>query len=77
MSEEIVIESGIPIPRSLNGIGNGKWRSIVEKMKDGDSFACTENQAQAFRSAAIKMGFKIITRKADGGVRTWLIKKTP
>lgn len=64
------VERGIPIPERCAFLRTG----LMEKMQGmqiGDSILVEEKRRQNACTAAERLGFKVTTRKVDGGVRLW------
>lgn len=78
MSDEIVIEKGVPIPKNTSHGWNVKWKELGEKMEEGDSIVLPSAQAAVFQ-ANVKItreGFRIITkREGVGKRRCWLVRR--
>lgn len=63
------IEKGIPIPMSREtGL-----TAAIRKLKVGDSFVVTRVQRAQCAASGNRLGFKLATRNAEGGVRVWRI----
>lgn len=72
MSEEIKIETGIPIPSARDGV----LATTFRKMSIGDSIVVPKPPGN-IHSSASQVGIKVATRKvADqpGKMRVWRIK---
>lgn len=68
------IESGIPVPALVVGRDPSKWRSLLPKLKPGDSFLLTGDDKKSVTtvtSIARKMGIPVTVRTVPEGVRVW------
>lgn len=62
---------GMAIPSKGNG-RTGKWASLIDRMEVGDAVKLhSYNEVTSLTSAAKKAGYKIVTRKRDGGIYAW------
>ena len=62
---------GMAIPAKANG-RTGKWSNLVRRMDVGDAVKLRNyNEVGSLTSAAKKQGFRIVTRKRDGGIFAW------
>jgi hypothetical protein len=76
----IKIEKNVPFPKRQNH--NGKWKNVVQKMSNGDSFLIPlkykkklETTVIIIRQAAKALGYTIVSRRVeDKRVRIWRIK---
>jgi hypothetical protein len=76
----IRIEKNVPILNRTNY--NGKWKNVVQKMSNGDSFLIPlkykkklETTVIIIRQAAKALGYTIVSRRVeDKRVRIWRIK---
>jgi len=77
MTDEITVESGVPIPRRLQGgWGSGIWVNAVRLLKVGDSIPVKRREfAGRLASAARRVGIGYVTRRCtDGRYRLWRTK---
>jgi hypothetical protein len=76
----IRIEKNVPFLKKRNY--NGKWKTLIQKMSNGDSFLIPlkykkklETTVIIIRQAAKALGYTIVSRKVeDNRVRVWRIK---
>lgn len=75
MSEEIKIEKGIPLARSLHKAG---FPATVRKMDVGDSFVTARKNYCAVFSAFKSVGFRCTSLKlSETEIRIWRIADKP
>ena len=72
------IDKGIPIPPAQRD--PRKWREVYKEMEEGDSVLFPSRKEAAsfimsFRKAVSKEGYTARTRKSEGGLRVWKVKK--
>ena len=72
------IDKGIPIPPAQRP--PHKWGEVYKEMEEGDSVLFPSRKEAAsfimsFRKAVSKEGYTARTRKSEGGVRVWKVKK--
>lgn len=72
------IESGIPIPKR-SGRKDYSCTDVLKSMTGGDSVVvATNGERNTFIAIANSLGIKVITEKAAGGYRVWVVgQKTP
>lgn len=68
-----VIEKGIPIP-PRGGFKRTGLMDKIQTMEVGDSILVEEKRRANACTAADRLGFKVTTRKEEGGVRMWRIE---
>jgi hypothetical protein len=76
----IRIEKNVPFLKKRNY--NGKWKTLIQKMSNGDSFLIPlkykkklETTVIIIRQAAKALGYTIVSRRVeDKRVRIWRIK---
>lgn len=75
MDNEIKIEKGIPVTKRTV-YHKGKWKSLLMKMKVGDSFTTkTKTNRSAIWTASRNLRVKTITRTdKNGDFRIWRVK---
>jgi hypothetical protein len=71
----IKLDKGIPIPTGHHG----KWKTILLKMKAGDSFVIPDKMVGSVRGSVYHLNKKIkshewVVKKADDGYRCWRAK---
>lgn len=84
-SEELVIESGVPLPPPATVPVNHALRDFIAKMKEGDSvFIQDEKKATNFQNNLIKVhGPRTCQRRkaknaqGEQGFRIWRVEPTP
>lgn len=69
------IQSDVPMPPRQTG----KWYSILNRMKPGQSFlVSTHGTRMAVINAADNYGFRVVSRKVNGeGFRIWRLADAP
>lgn len=68
---ELNIEKGIPVPMHHQS-KKGKLASLI---KTGESVLfASRDSANVFRLGCMYRGYRMISRKVDGGFRVWRIK---